>query len=144
MAAVTIYSTFGAQGNIVSPYFHFFSIYLHEVVGLDAMILVLWRLSFKQLFHSLPPSSRGSLVPLCFPLLGWYHLHIWGYWYLSQQSWFQFVLHLVWHFTWCVLYINLISWVTVYSHVVFLSQFWASSSFHMRIPREHFMQRWAQ
>ena len=32
----------------------------HEVTGLDAMILVFWMLSFKQLFHS--PLSRGSLV----------------------------------------------------------------------------------
>ena len=39
----------------------------HEVMGLDAMILLIWMLSFKQLFHSpLSPSSRGSLVPLCF------------------------------------------------------------------------------
>ena len=38
-----------------------------------------WVLS--QLFHStLSPSSRGSLVPLCFTPQGWCHLHIWGYW----------------------------------------------------------------
>ena len=37
----------------------------HEVMGLDAMILLIWMLSFKQLFHSpLSPSSRGSLVPV--------------------------------------------------------------------------------
>ena len=47
MAAVTISSDFGAQENksvtvsIVSP-----SIY-HEVMGLDAMILVFWMLSFN-------------------------------------------------------------------------------------------------
>ena len=35
----------------------------HEVMGLDAMILVFWTLNF----HSLPsPSPRGSLVPLHF------------------------------------------------------------------------------
>ena len=39
----------------------------HEVMGLDAMILVLWMLSFKPTFHSpLSLSSRGSLVLLCF------------------------------------------------------------------------------
>ena len=39
----------------------------HQVMGLDAMILVFWKLSFKLAFHSLlSPSSRGSLVPLCF------------------------------------------------------------------------------
>ena len=35
-----------------------------------------WVLS--QLVHSpLSPSSKGSLVPLCFLPLGWYHLQIW-------------------------------------------------------------------
>ena len=44
----------------------------HEVMGLDAMILVL-----SQLFHSpLSLSSRGSLVPLHFLPLGWCHQHI--------------------------------------------------------------------
>ena len=39
----------------------------HQVMGLDAMILVFWMLSLSQLFHSpLSPSSRGSLVPLHF------------------------------------------------------------------------------
>ena len=39
----------------------------HEVMGLDAMILVFWMLSFKPAFQSpLSPSSRGSLVCLCF------------------------------------------------------------------------------
>ena len=47
------------------------------------MILVFWILS--QPFHSpLSPSSRGTLVPLCFLLLGWYHLHFWAAWYFSQ------------------------------------------------------------
>ena len=54
MAAVTIYSDFGAQEiksltvSIVSP-----SV-CHEVMGPDAMILVFWKLSFKptfSLFH---------------------------------------------------------------------------------------------
>ena len=39
----------------------------HEVMVLDAMILVFWMLSFSQLFHSpLSLSSRGSLVLLHF------------------------------------------------------------------------------
>ena len=51
-----------------------------------------WVLS--QLFHSpLSLSSRGSLDPLCFLPQGWYHLHIWGYWYFSWQSWFQLQLN---------------------------------------------------
>ena len=47
-----------------------------EVMELDAIIFVFECLVLSQLFHSpLSPSSRGSLVPLCFPSLGWYHLH---------------------------------------------------------------------
>ena len=38
---------------------------------------------------------------------GWFHRHIWSYWYFSQQSWFQLVLHPAWHFTWCTLHIKL-------------------------------------
>ena len=48
----------------------------YEVMEPDAMILVFGMLSFKlAFFHSpLSPSSRGSLVPLHFLLLEWYHL----------------------------------------------------------------------
>ena len=61
----------------------------HEVMELDAMILVFPVLNFKPVFfHSLSPSSRGSLVPLHFLSWEWYHLCIWGCWYFSQQSWF--------------------------------------------------------
>ena len=64
----------------------------HEVMGPDAMILVFWWLK-NQLFHSpLSPSSKGSLVPLVFLPLEWYHLHIWGCWYfpgsLDSSLWF--------------------------------------------------------
>ena len=53
-----------------------------------------WVLS--QLFHSpLSPSSRSSLVLLCFQPLGWYHLHIWSC-YFSWESWFQLVSHPMW------------------------------------------------
>ena len=54
----------------------------HEVMGLDAAILVFECWILHQLLHSpLSTSSRGSLVPLCFLPLGWYHLHIWACWY---------------------------------------------------------------
>ena len=53
--------------NIVCHCFHCFPIYCHEVMGLDAMILVFWMLSFKSSFNSpLSLSSRGYLVPLPF------------------------------------------------------------------------------
>ena len=43
-----------------------------------------WVLS--QCFHSaLSSLSRGSLVPLHFLPLEWYHLNIWGYWYFSSS-----------------------------------------------------------
>ena len=38
--------------------------------------------------------------------LGQYHLHIWGCWYFSWQSWFQLVIHPARHFTWCTLHMG--------------------------------------
>ena len=49
MVAVTICSDFGAPQNKVWHCFPCFSI-CHEVMGLDAMILVFWMLSFKPAF----------------------------------------------------------------------------------------------
>ena len=58
----------------------------HEVMELDAMILVFWMLSLSQLFHCLLSlSSKGSSVPLQFLPLGWYHLHIWACGYFSSN-----------------------------------------------------------
>ena len=49
----------------------------HEVMGPDITILGFWMLSLSQPFHSpLWPSSRGSLVPVCFLPVEWCHLHI--------------------------------------------------------------------
>ena len=76
----------------------------HEVMGPDAMILVLWKLSsecwvLSQLFQSpLSLSSRKQSHKsgvICISR---------GYWYFSWQSWFQLVLHPSWHFTWCTLH----------------------------------------
>ena len=51
----------------------------HEVMGPEAMILLFWMYNVKPAFSTpLPPSSRGSLVPLCFLPLERYHLHIWS------------------------------------------------------------------
>ena len=50
MAAITICSDFGAQKNKVCHGFHCLPIYLHEVMGPDAMIFVFWMLSFKPIF----------------------------------------------------------------------------------------------
>ena len=77
----------------------------HEAMGLDAMILVFWMLSFKPTFSLFSFSSRGSLV-LCFLPWGWCYVYIWAYWYFSQQSWFQLVLLPAQCFSWCTLHIR--------------------------------------
>ena len=77
MAAVTVHSDFGGQENkIKSVTVSAFSpSTCHEIMGLDALILVLWILSFKLAFSpSSFTSSRGSLVPLHFLPLKWYPL----------------------------------------------------------------------
>ena len=59
----------------------------HKMMGPDAMILVFWLLSVKPAFSL----SSFTLIKrlFSFSLLsakGWFHLHIWGYWYFSWQS----------------------------------------------------------
>ena len=71
----------------------------HEVMWLYVMIFF-WMLIFKA---ALSPSSSGSLALLHFLPLEWYHLHIWGCWYFSQQSWFHLVIHPVQPLPWCIL-----------------------------------------
>ena len=98
MAAVTICSDFEAQENKIC---HISSSSICHGIMKDAMIFVSECWVLRQLFHSpLSPTSRDFLP------LGWYHLHIWGYWHFSRQSWFQPVSHLAWHFTWCTLHIS--------------------------------------
>ena len=106
----------------------------HEVMGLDAMIMILvfWMLSFKPPFSlssfnfikRLFSSTSLSAIKGC-------HLRIWGYWYISQQSWFQLVLLPVWHFVWCILHFSYINRVTVCSLDIILSQFGTSLLFHV-------------
>ena len=76
MAAVTICLDFKAQRKKSVNRFHLVPFYYHEVMGLDATMSVFFLiLSVSCLFHSpLSPSSRGSLVPLNFLPLEWYHL----------------------------------------------------------------------
>ena len=69
-------------------------------------------LSFKPAFS---PSPRGSLVPPHFLPLEWYYLHIWGCWYYSQKSLFQFVSLPPQHSVWCSLHVSEISKGTIYS-----------------------------
>ena len=74
MAAVTIYTDFGAQEKNVSHFFHCFTSICHEVIGPDAMILVIWMLSFKPAFplssftfiKRLFSSSLLSAIRVCY------------------------------------------------------------------------------
>ena len=86
---------FGDEKNKVCHCFHF-SPLLFAMKWWDwklwSLFFECWALS--QLLHSpLSPSSEGSLVPLHFLPLEWYHLHIWGCWYCSWQSGVQLVIH---------------------------------------------------
>ena len=80
----------------------------HEVMGPDAVILVLWMLSSK------PTCSLSSYTFIkrifSFFLLSAIgvgcHLLIWGYWYFSWRYSFQLVLQPAWHFTWCTLHVS--------------------------------------
>ena len=70
----------------------------HKVMGPDAMIFVFWMLSFKPTFSlssftfikrlfSSSSLSAIRVVSSAYDDIPW-----WGYWYFSQQSWFQLVL----------------------------------------------------
>ena len=73
--------------------FHCFPIYLPWSDGTRCHDLSFWMLSLKPTFSlssftfikRLLSSSSLSAIRGC-------HLHIWGYWYFSRQSWFQLVL----------------------------------------------------
>ena len=105
----------------------------HEVMGPDALILVFWTLSFKPGFSfSCFTFIKRLFTSSSLSDIGWCHLHIWGYWYFSWQSWFQLVLHPVQQFTWCTLHISQISRVTVYSLDMLLSWFGTSLLFHVQ------------
>ena len=58
---------------------------------------------------------------------------MWGYWYFSQQSWFQLMLLAAQCFSWCTLHISSISRVTIYSLDVLLFLFGTSLLFHVQL-----------
>ena len=76
----------------------------HEVMGLDVMNLVFWMLSFKPTFSLLFIFIK-KLLSSSLSAIGWCHLHIWGYWYFSQKSWFQLALPPAQHFSLYTLHI---------------------------------------
>ena len=79
MAAVTICSDFGAQENKVNTISIVSPSICHEVMGLDAVILIFWMLSFKLAF-SLSSFTFVKRLFSCSSLsaIGWCHLHTWG------------------------------------------------------------------
>jgi len=79
----------------------------HEVIGPNAMIFVFWMLSFKPAFSL----SSFNFIKRLFSssllsVVKWCHVHIWGYWYFSWQSWFQLELHPAQQITWCTLHVK--------------------------------------
>ena len=104
---MAFHSDFGAKEKKIWHCFHFSPSICQKVIGLDAMILVFWMLSFKTAFSfcsftlikRLFSSSSLSAIRVV------YHLHIWRCWYFSQQSRFQLVIHPACDsFTWCTLH----------------------------------------
>ena len=91
--------------KIVCHCFHYFPI-CHEVMGLDAMILVLWMLSLSHfltlLFH-FHQEALSFFFTFCHK--GGVIAYL-RYWYFFQQSLFQLVLHPVQHFSSCTLHIS--------------------------------------
>ena len=105
MTSVTIHSDYGAHVNN-SCQFPFFPISLLKRDGTRYHTMTLDSQVLSQYFHSsLSPSSRSSLAPLCFLELKLCHLLVKGFLHFCQQSWFQILIHPVWHFTWCSLHV---------------------------------------
>ena len=130
MVAVIIHSDFGAQENKICHCFHFPSYYVPWSDGI--MILSFLMLSFKPafsfffftliktLFSSSSLSAIRVVLSAYLRLLSLPTVLIPAY---ASSSW---------HFTWCILHINYISRVTIYSLDILLSQFWTSLLFHVQ------------
>ena len=100
---------FFLSGAISPPFFssHCFPIYLAWSDGTRCHDFCFLMLSFKPAFSL----SSFTFIKRFFSsssisAIGWCHLHIWGYWYFSKQSWFQLVLPPAQCFSWCTLYRN--------------------------------------
>ena len=103
MAEVTICSDFGAQENKVSHYFHIYLIW-SDGTRCHNLSSECWALS--QLLHSSFTFIKRLFSSSSLSAIGCCHLHIWGYWKFSRQSWFQLVLHPAQRFSWCTLHIS--------------------------------------
>ena len=133
MAAVTAHSDFGAQENKMCHSFYFSPSIFHEVMELDAMILVFWMLSFKPAFSLSSFTfikrhfSSSSLSPIIVVLSAYLRLLI-----ILSAVLISALLHPVWHFAWCTLHISKIIRMTKYSlDDLLLSQFGTRALFHV-------------
>ena len=108
MAAVTICSDLGAQGNKVC---HMFPLFTHPLAmkWWDQMTwsLIFWTFNFKPTFSLssftfIKKLFSSSLLSAIRVVSSAYL----SYWYFSWQSWFQLVLHPVQNFSWCTLDIS--------------------------------------
>ena len=88
MAAATIHSDFGAKKRKCVTTFTFSPSICHELMGLDAMILIFLIVDLKPALSlssfTLLYSSRGSFIPLHLLPLEWYHPRVWGCWCFSH------------------------------------------------------------
>ena len=105
-AVVTAHSDFGAQENKICHCFPL--LFTWKWWHWMPWSKVFECLVLSQAFHF--PSFtliKRIFNSSSFLQLEWYYLFIWGYWYFSQQSWLQLVIHAVWYCTWCTLHIFL-------------------------------------
>ena len=97
----------GKQENKVYHSFHCFPIYLPWSDGTRCHDLQFLNVGFKPAFSlSSFTSIKRLFSSSSLSKIRVVSLHIWGYWYFFQQSWFQLVLHPAWHFTWYILHIS--------------------------------------
>ena len=107
MAAVTIWSDFGAQENKVCHCFHHFPIYLTWSDGTRCYELTFWMLSFKPAFSLSSFTfikrhfSSSSLSSIRVVSSAYLRLFI-----FSPKSWLQLVLHPARLLAWCTLHIS--------------------------------------
>ena len=90
---VIIHSDFGAQEKKICHCFHFFYFYLpwDDGTGKHKKKRLFHNVEFQVIFFTLLFYPHQKTVPLL--PLKWLHLHIWGCWNFSWQSWFQPMIH---------------------------------------------------
>ena len=86
--------------------FHCFPMYLHEVMGLDAMTFIFWMLSFKPAFSL----SSFTFIKRLFSSSSLSAIRVVSSAYLRLLIFLPAIsiltLYPAWHFTWCTLYIS--------------------------------------